>query len=212
MQTEYNPDFFVPTDLEHAKNIILTPEDSEVDCRWEKETEWVFKIIDASMQMDSKSVVLDWGCGIGRVSKMLIDRYQCKVVGVDLQPKMLEYAKDYVNSDLFSTKNYSEIYSNFFRDEFTHVFSCWVFQHSDKIQYEIPLIYESMRYDSKMFVLELDKKAIPNKNGGFYDDGITTRSVLEKFFSPEIIGKMPIKYTTKKIRDMSWWAILNKDL
>jgi ubiquinone/menaquinone biosynthesis C-methylase UbiE len=209
---EFNPDFFIPNDLEHAKSIILTSEDSDVSLRWERETEWMMKIIEASMDINSESIVLDWGCGIGRISKMLIDKYKCKVVGVDIQPKMLKYATEYVNSELFTTIDYSNIFTEMSKIKFTHVFSCWVFQHSNKIQYEIPAIYNSMQYDSQLFVVELDKKAIPNKIGSFYDDDIPTRQILEKFFDPEVIGKIPKKYTTKKIQNMSWWAILNKKM
>jgi ubiquinone/menaquinone biosynthesis C-methylase UbiE len=209
-ELEYNPNFFIPENLDHAKNIILTPEDSDVLSRWEKETEWMSKIIDCSMNITSNSVVLDWGCGIGRISKILIEKYKCQVVGVDLQPKMLEYARNYVNSDLFTTIEYSDIFTKFPKDKFTHVFSCWVFQHSNKIQYEIPIIYESMQFGSQLFVLELNKKAIPNKKYDFYDDGISSKSVLEKFYDVEILGTLPLHYTTKKIKNMSWWAILEK--
>jgi ubiquinone/menaquinone biosynthesis C-methylase UbiE len=210
MNTEFNSNFFMPNNLDEAKNIILTPEDSDVESRWKKETEWISKTTNIFMNIDSNSVILDWGCGIGRISKFLIEEYGCKVVGVDLQPKMIELSKEYVNSHNFSSISYNDIFTELPKNKFTHVFACWVFQHSDKVQYEIPLIYQSMDFDSKLFVLEIDKKAIPNKVGGFFDDGISSKSVLEKYFDPEVIGKIPLKYTTKKIKNMSWWAVLNR--
>jgi len=206
----YNPNFFIPNNLDHAKQLILTGEDTTTSSRWDQETLWISKTIDSFMDINSNSVILDWGCGIGRISKVLTDTYGCKVVGVDLQLKMLEYAKEYVNNDLFTTVQYENIFSDLPENHFTHAFSVWVFQHSNKIQYEIPLIYKSLKEVSQVFVLELDKKAIPNNSNGFYDDDIPTRKKLEKFFEPEILGKIPLKYTTKKIQDMSWWGILNK--
>jgi ubiquinone/menaquinone biosynthesis C-methylase UbiE len=210
MTEEYNPDFFIPENLDHAKNIILTPEDGDTESRWNKETEWTLKTTSALMNITENSLVLDWGCGIGRISKMLIDNYGCKVVGVDLQTKMTDYAKSYVNSDLFSTIKYEDIFNCLTKNKFSHVFSCWVFQHSNKIQYEIPLIYESMDYDSQLFVLEMDKKAIPNKTGGYYDDGINTRTLLETYYDLESIGKIPSHFTTKTIKEMTWWYLLKK--
>jgi ubiquinone/menaquinone biosynthesis C-methylase UbiE len=210
IDTEYNLDFFKPTSIDHAKNIILTPEDSHVDVRWQKETEWLEKTVDLFMDIDESSVVLDWGCGIGRISKLLIDKYGCKVVGIDIHPEMIKYAKEYVNNDLFSVINYSDIYTELPKQKFTHVFACWVFQHSNNVQYEIPLIYESMDYGSQLLVQEVMTKAIPNKSHGYYDDRISPKENLEKFFDMSVMGRMPLKYTTKKIRDMSWWAVLNK--
>lgn len=206
----YYPDFFIPNDLSHAKHIILTPEDSTVDQRWDLETQWTVNIISALMNITPGSVVLDWGCGIGRISKALIDTFDCHVVGVDLQPKMLDYAKDYVNSNKFTAIEYKNIFTSFPKDKFTHVFSCWVFQHSNKIQFEIPLIYESMKENSDIFVLECLRKAIPHDQHGYYDDKISTRVLLEKFFDMNAIGTIPTHITTKKISEMSWWGILKK--
>jgi SAM-dependent methyltransferase len=37
--------------------------------------------------------VLDVGCGTGRLARLLVDRYGCKVWGVDEEPEMLEVAR-----------------------------------------------------------------------------------------------------------------------
>lgn len=206
----FNPDFFIPRDLDHAKHIILTPEDSDVDERWQLETEFTLKIIELFLPLDSNSIVLDWGCGIGRLSKVLIEKYNCKVVGIDLQPKMLEYAKSYVNSDLFETLEYKDIFNKLPRERFNAVIASWVFQHSDKTQYEIPLIYRSLKEHGQMFILECEKKAIPNQVGGYFDDNISTKQQLSKYFTPDSVGKIPLDYTTKKIREMTWYGVLSK--
>lgn len=209
---DYDSSFFDPKNLDHAKHIILTSENSTSEERWIKETEWTIKTIDAFMNLDSDSLVLDWGCGIGRISKPIIEKYGCNVVGVDLQSQMLSYAKEYVNSDLFHTILRDNIFTELIKYKFTHVIACWVFQHSNMLQYEIPVIYNSMKMDSQIFLIELNKKAIPNKAGGFYDDKISSKGELEKYFNISAAGKIPIKYTTKKISDMSWWALLNRKL
>lgn len=211
-QTDYNPSFFIPQDPEHARSIMLDSEDSDIPHRWKRETEWIMETSRIFMDITADSTILDWGCGVGRISKELIDTYGCKVIGVDLQPKMLEYAVTYVDSDRFSVIQYQDIFTKMPKQFFTHVFACWVFQYSNKIQYEIPIIYDSMKFDSNLFVIEVDKKTIPNTNGGYFDDGTSSRLVLEKYYDMEILGKIPLTYTTNKIKKMSWWAILNRKL
>ena len=50
--------------------------------------------------------MLDFGCGIGRLSKALVEKYDCHVLGVDISPDMRRMAQDYVGSDRFSVISY----------------------------------------------------------------------------------------------------------
>ena len=52
------------------------------------------------------NTVLDFGCGIGRLSKALLEQYDCRVLGVDISPDMRRMAAEYVNSDRFSVISY----------------------------------------------------------------------------------------------------------
>lgn len=201
--------FFDPIDLDHAKQIILTPEDETVESRWRKETDWTIKVMDSLFEIDENSVVLDWGCGIGRLSKAMIDQFNCRVVGVDITAKMSEYSLEYVNSDRFSILDYPTSLQGLGKNVFTHCVSVWVFQHSNRLNIEIPMIYQSLKNNGKLFLTESDKKTIPSKDG-FFDDGVPTRSVLEKLFDIETGGRIPQKHTTSRIRSMSWWAILTR--
>lgn len=206
----YNPDFFIPKDIEDAKSIILTKEGSTTEIRWEMETKWTVDLLSNITDINSESVVLDWGCGIGRLSKALINKFGCRVAGVDLQPKMIEYAINYVNDDRFIAINYEDAIRQMPSSFFTHAISVWVLQHSNKIQYEIPLLSNSLLDSGALFVLENISKAIPNETS-FYDDGIPTKEILNKYFKFDSYGKIPLKYTTKAVHDNSWWALLSKN-
>ena len=52
-------------------------------------------------QLGPNDVVLDYGCGIGRMAKELILRHNCRVIGVDISPNMRALSVQYVNSDNF---------------------------------------------------------------------------------------------------------------
>jgi 2-polyprenyl-3-methyl-5-hydroxy-6-metoxy-1,4-benzoquinol methylase len=55
------------------------------------------------------SLVLDYGCGIGRLSKAPIARHGCNVVGVDISPSMRSMAVGYVDSERFSAWSREEL-------------------------------------------------------------------------------------------------------
>ena len=98
----YDPRIFDAADLESAKFVILTPTpDMTTNERWEAETRNLVGLLGRIMPLDGNSCVLDYGCGIGRLAKGLIDRYGCRVVGVDISARMREFAREYVQSDRF---------------------------------------------------------------------------------------------------------------
>jgi len=196
--------------MKHARSIILTSEDSTTDARWEYETCWTLKMCETFTDITSNSIVLDWGCGVGRLSKALIDKFGCQVVGVDLEPKMLDFAKDYVNNNRFSAITRTEAYSQLPSKFFTHTLSVWVFQHSIDLEKEIPLVYRSMQPGAWLLVVENITKAIPDAVA-FFDDGVQTSNVLDNTgFETQATGKIPLAYTSLKIHTNSWWKTYTK--
>src|SRR5689334_11703310 len=96
----YHPDIFEVDDIESAKQIILTPEvGTTTQERWERETPFLVEEIGRALGLDENSCVLDYGCGIGRLAKGLIERYQCFVIGMDISTGMLLLAPKYVWSE-----------------------------------------------------------------------------------------------------------------
>ena len=84
-----------------AKRIILTPEGQSSEQRWQRETPLLVALIERGCEINEHSWVLDYGCGIGRLAKTLIERHDCRVVGVDISPSMRALAANYVNSPRF---------------------------------------------------------------------------------------------------------------
>src|SRR6185312_412039 len=74
--------------------------------------------------------LLDYGCGIGRVSKGLIERFGCRVIGVDSSRNMRLMAPEYVLSDRFITwspETLEKMVSAGYRVD--AAISLWVIQH-----------------------------------------------------------------------------------
>ena len=71
----YQPQIFEVNDLEAVMQIILTPERGITTReRWEYETPYLVDEIGRARDLDGNSCVLDYGCGIGRIAKGLIER------------------------------------------------------------------------------------------------------------------------------------------
>jgi len=97
----YDPTVFNVASERQAKDIILTPEAGMTpDERWEKETPDVFQRMVGFLEppTDAPSVILDWGCGIGRLAKPLCE-WGVHVVGVDISPDMRRLARYYVGDE-----------------------------------------------------------------------------------------------------------------
>ena len=96
----YRPDVFTAKNLARAKRIILTPEpDSSTDERWERETPWVAAKLEHLLTVAPEHSVLDFGCGIGRLSKALMQGTGCAVLGVDISSTMRAQAHLYVDTE-----------------------------------------------------------------------------------------------------------------
>jgi ubiquinone/menaquinone biosynthesis C-methylase UbiE len=156
--TIYNPKFFNPSCIEEAKKIILTDED--IPNQWESETKWTIDFFREKNLFNEESIVLDWGCGIGRLSKPIIEEFNCKVVGVDFQPNMLKYACEYVNHPNFTAINNEEFFElpdNYF----TTGIAVWALQHAVHPKPIITCIQKKLKAKSKFCVLETNSKSLP---------------------------------------------------
>ena len=96
MSRIYDASVFDVANVDEAKRIILTPENSTTEERWQVETPYLAALITEHLPIDRGTLLLDYGCGIGRMSKALIERKRCKVVGADISASMRALAGAYV--------------------------------------------------------------------------------------------------------------------
>lgn len=205
----YNPDFFTPTDFADAKRIILGHGINESSNRWEVETNWNKLLFQSKKYINQDSLVLDWGCGIGRLSKMIIDTFGCRVVGVDINQKMLDCANEFVNDSRFTTI-LAEDFNRYNTNKFTFALSVWALQHSIHPDQDLESIKDSLITDGIFFIFEEHKPVIPTKGDypWFILNSSNVKIVNEKFSLIET-GEFPKELEISE-NNYSWWAFLRK--
>lgn len=109
-----------------------------------------------NLQLKSNEIILDFGCGVGRVSKLIAEK-SFAVVGVDTNSEMIKIAKEKFslnNKVRYQTLTKITVESK--DDYFDKAFSHWVFQHindEDSLQwlFELKRVIKS---NGKIFLFE----------------------------------------------------------
>lgn len=205
MQTAtYSPEVFNVANIAQAKSIILTTEsdDATTDQRWERETPYLIDMM-AGLKLKPESFVLDYGCGIGRLSKGLIERYGCRVVGVDISQNMRTLASNYVASDQFMACSPEMLSASGMH--FDAAIAVWVLQHCFKPEDDIGRIKSAMKPDSGVFVVNAHFRVVPTAMG-WVDDGGDVRAILEREFRSVTSGLLDPAFVSRGISDHGYWA------
>lgn len=187
LKPTYRPEVFQVENLEHAKAIILTPEDSTTDERWEKETPYLADEAVSYLGLGPDMVVLDYGCGVGRMAKALIERSGCTVIGVDISQQMRELAPAYVEDDRFTIRArpaLEAMISNGLRVD--AAIAVWILQHCPNVESEIDLIKSALKPSAPLFVCNNLQAVIPT-DLGWVDTGFEVKTLLADSF--EEIGR-----------------------
>jgi 2-polyprenyl-3-methyl-5-hydroxy-6-metoxy-1,4-benzoquinol methylase len=207
MLLTYNPSVYNAADIGQAKQIILTPEGSTTELRWQIETPYVADLIGNAISITSETVVLDYGCGIGRLAKELISRHKCFVVGIDISQRMLELSHQYVQSDRFcacSPVMLDALVEGGCR--FDAAISIWVLQHCLKPAVDIERVQKSLKTDAGIFILNNIYRAVPTVERSWANDGIDIKKMLAEQFTLRQQGQLPPEKTTDSLSKVHFWA------
>lgn len=209
----YRPDIFNVGNTQSAKNIILTPETGQTtDERWEKETPYVVDLFEPYLSSNDCTRmdllrVLDFGCGIGRLSRELIlRRADVTVLGIDISISMRALANAYVASDRFiaaSAEYGIETHFNF-------ALSVWALQHVLQPEKEVDFIHDRLKKGGRFFIINENQRVVPTDKG-WMDDGVDLYAILwEKFGAPIASGKLDPEKTSQHMADRTYWAVFQK--
>jgi SAM-dependent methyltransferase len=209
MTTRYFPEFFDAPDLASAMSIILTDEDTSTAERWEKETAWIVGLLCDRWDLNEDHLVIDYGCGVGRIARALIVRCGCAVVGVDISASMRALAASYVNDDRFMACSPAMLPD--LGMEASCALSTWVLQHAIRPKNDIVVLHSAMAEGAPLFVLNSHNRLIPTSDGLFTADDQSVPGLLGQFFDPdEEPAVMPPDVTSKSIREDSWWRFYRR--
>lgn len=172
---------FEPENLTHAKNIVLTPDPDDPD-KFELETNYLMEVLLNLKIITKESIVIDYGCGMGRLSKPIIDIFNCRVLGIDQSPNMLKYADQYVNNKLFKTSCESCITNA------DLLISTFVLQHSEHPEQDIDNFYQMLKQGGIVVLVNEHNRYVPvgltNDNYVIWqDDKIDVIELMRKRFS-----------------------------
>lgn len=190
----YFPEIFDAPSVEQAKQIILTNEGgADSETRWQTETPYVMELILRAFALGPDMVVLDYGCGIGRLAKTMIEASGCSVIGVDISPKMRRLACDYVGSDRFIAVSPGQYDMMVHAGLRVHVaIVVWVLQHCVRPAEDIARIRRSVVPSGGAFVLNMPKRAVPKLDGSnrfsFAPDDIDVETLLRAEFRVQAEG------------------------
>lgn len=176
----YDPARFIDIEtVEEAAHIIVTPtEGMTVKQRWDEETPALIALMEP--YINQGDLVLDYGCGIGRLSKPLIQKLDCRVVGVDISPNMRALATSLVDSAAFIACDPSMFDLIFFgqANKFNAVIAVWALQHCIDLRDALNRIAYVLKPEGKLFVVNNHTRCLPVEGGEWADDGIDVNEMI----------------------------------
>ena len=173
--SNYIKEVFDSATFEQAKNTCLTFDPSDPN-KFENETRFLIDFLKEHKLISNNSLVLDYGCGVGRVSKMIIDDIGCRVAGVDISDSMLQFATQYVDNENFLPLLYTTELSNN-APKFDLVIASLVLQHAEYPIESINFIKNILKEGGTFVLVNEDTRYVPtdidsNNYVVWHDDGI----------------------------------------
>jgi SAM-dependent methyltransferase len=204
----YDADFFEVQSLDEARGFILGAElDLTVDQRWEAETPYLVDLISKNFKITADTVVLDYGCGVGRLSRELILKYGCRCVGVDTSASMRALAASYVDSPRFCAIGYDML--PLLGEGWAHlVIAVWILQHCARPREDLDRIMtarHSASINPSMFVLN-ELRLVPTREYGFVRDLEDIDALLKERLTLET-GGSPDALIGKDLSERAWWGV-----
>ncbi len=205
-QPTYDAGVFEAGNLDDARRIILTPETGRTtDERWQLETPYLVDLAAENLRVNETSVVVDYGCGIGRLAKELIVRYGCRIIGVDISASMRALAERYVDSDRFLTcaPEGLNILGEAVADA---ALAVWVLQHCPQPTDDLVCIKRLLKTDGRLLVVNENRRCIPTKTG-WMSDSLDVQQILAAQFELVAQDHMDPGVVTPAVSERTFWAL-----
>jgi len=178
-----NTPLFHPKSFNEAQHAAVgSCNGMDMATRYKEETPVFAKAILRHKQSEGK-LILDYGCGPGRMAKELLAQdSSIRVIGVDNSPEMRAIALKNVNSDRFSVVSPEELNENV---DFVYLVYCLQHVPAIEIRDLLQRIYTFLKDDGKLFYCSSDYRMAITPKGQFFDDtqlGVNLQDELSRFF------------------------------
>lgn len=204
----YNPRVFDVPNERAAREIILTTEGGiRTDERWVRETPHLVDLIATTIKPHKGELVVDFGCGIGRLSKELIARFGCRVLGVDISQDMRSLAPAYVGSPEFSVVSpavFAALVAAGLKVD--AALAVWVLQHCLAPAADLDLLCKALGPRGRVFVVNNKGRAVPTIEAAWASDGINVRALLKERLAEKSSGALDPTVVTDFLSDNTFWA------
>jgi SAM-dependent methyltransferase len=203
--SQFDSEVFNVISIEHAKRVILSPEIGlTMEERWEKETAYLVEQIMNRMPPDQGwDTLVDYGCGIGRISKALLSRFKYKIVGVDISPSMRSFAAAYVDHE-----NFVALSPFMFRSlgiKVKAAISVWTLQHCENPAQDLENIYNALYPDGRLFVVNENGRYLPTRHF-WVNDGVDVFATLNEKFTMIDIQRLAPEVITEAASNRTYMA------
>lgn len=214
----YYPQVFDAADEAAARAIILTDEGEGADTatRWERETPYLVGLVREHVRLGPESLLLDYGCGIGRMAKALIAATGCRVVGVDISARMRAMAAEHVADDRFlavSPAQLDGMVQHGLRAD--AALAVWVLQHCLAPAEDIDRLGRALAPQGRLFVLNMPGRAVPavQEEAGaarfmWAADGIDVAALLRGRFAVDAAGEPDMSRVPRMSSIGAYWMVL----
>jgi SAM-dependent methyltransferase len=206
------PSVFEKASEEDARAVILTPEEgTSTQERWAKETPFLASDLGAFLLPSWDSLLLDYGCGLGRIARELIAAHGCRVLGVDIAKSMRQMAPGYVDDDRFSVVTkpmLAAMAASGLRVD--GGYAIWVLQHCLDPAEDIALVKSMLKAGGLFYVLNNLHPVVPS-DLGWVDNGVDIIPMLDREFDVVDVSQLPLACTTPQISRGSFIARLKKE-
>lgn len=183
-QLVYSPDIFNADTMDKAKQLsLITGASIPEKVRWKEEVDFLCKTMARELMLRKGDLVLDFGCGVGRLAKELCN-LGCDVIGVDISPSMRRFAMEYVNAPghfvALSPEELNLLVSKGLRCD--HACAAWTFQHSPNVYADIQFIIKSVKGLAGVFVADnRQMRLVPVQGGQWCNDNTDIWRQLELY-------------------------------
>lgn len=182
---KYLSEIFEAESFEAAKDCVLTPDPKDPN-KFHDQTEFLINTLANLEIINSNKVVLDFGVGMGRVSKRLIEKFDCQVIGCDISINMLKFATMYVNNtSKFVTCNKLAV-----KNIVNVIISTFVLQHVENPEIEINHLIDILTPGGYIVLLDNPlARFVPvsfdpsDKYVNWHDDGYKIAEKFDKHLS-----------------------------